>query len=272
MAIKPLKLKRYISEEEAAQLLSLLIGEKVSSKEMAEYALEGVIPAYMQFSPVDEKTYPKGMFSLAGDDLFPESDLVTLDEWLTVIPYPLPDHGWIEDSRGARWQVFAHRADLLADAITPDHYVRIYAPQEVCQAAEIMNDPTAYPQWPAINHSYGQTWKHYDLDEEDRLEQLGEEYAPKTLHILSPFRMFNDYMHTSDGRQTLVSTGPTNETGRRIEWPLVVAGLWELLREEWKKQGAVAVEIAKREWKGARKDDVNHALRIAKQALEAQNQ
>jgi hypothetical protein len=49
MAIKPLKLKRYISEDEAAQLLSLLIDEEVSSKDMATYALAGVVPAYIEF-------------------------------------------------------------------------------------------------------------------------------------------------------------------------------------------------------------------------------
>lgn len=97
MAIKPLKLKRYISEEEAAHLLSLLIGEKVSSEDMAEYALEGVIPAYMQFSPVDKETYPEQVFSLADDDRYPEYDTSRscTQEWLAVIPYPLPHNRWV---------------------------------------------------------------------------------------------------------------------------------------------------------------------------------
>lgn len=271
MAIKPLKFKRYISEDEAAQLLSLLIGEKVSSEDMAGYALEGIIPGYMQFSPVDSETYPDVVFSLADDDRFPEydTDRGAMQEWLSVIPYPLPYNGWVEDSNGARWRVLAGRADFGADEITPEHYVRVYAPQEICQAAEIMNDPTVCPEWPAILHSRGQTWDFYDLVEEER---VGKDLPAKPSHVLSPFREFNDYIPTADGRQTLVSAGPINETGRRIEWPLVVAGLWELLRDDWKKQGAVAVEIATRQWKGARKDDVNHALRIAKQAMEKQNQ
>ncbi|SDS59786.1 hypothetical protein [Pseudomonas prosekii] len=269
MAIKPLKLKRYISEDEAAQLLSLLIGEKVSSEDMAGYALEGIIPGYMQFSPVDSETYPDVVFSLADDDRFPEydKDRGAMQEWLSVIPYPLPYDGWIEDSNGTRWRVLAGRADFGVDEIRPDHYVRVYSPHEICQVAEIMNDPTACPEWPAILHSRGQTWDFYDLYEE---ELAGKDLPAKTSYVLSPFREFNDYIPTADGRQTLVSTGPIGE--RNINWQLVVAGLWELLRDDQKKQGAVAAEIGERKWKGARKDDVNHALRIAKQAMETQNQ
>lgn len=271
MAIKPLKLKRYISEDEAAQLLSLLIGEVVSSAEIAEYALNGILPGYMQFSPNDVETYPDVVFALADDSIYPRYDINCngLQEWLAIIPYPLPDNGWVEDSNGARWRVLAARADKGVDDITADHYVRVYAPKEICLAAEIMNDPTACPQWPALMHSHGQTWNFYDLvDEED----TGETAQPKHSYILSPFIEFDNYIPTADGRPTLINTEVISETGRRIEWPLVVAGLWDLLRDDWKKQGTVALEIAKREWKGARRDDVNHALRIAKRAVEAQNQ
>lgn len=251
MAIKPLKLKRYISEDEAAQLLSLLIGEKVSSEDMAEYALEGVIPAYMQFSPVDKETYPGPVFSLAEDDRYPEytAHLSYMEEWLAVIPYPLPFDSWITDSNGEKWKVLAGRADLGVDEITPEHYVRVYAPPEICLAADIMNDPKAYPKWPAILHSHGETWG--DIDGEDRME-----------HMLSPFRVeeVQDRIAVAHGRSTSPEVGPIN-------WPMVVAGLHKLLLPQWPKQHQISDAIYAFKLPGAGKTNVDKALSIANQEM-----
>lgn len=263
MAIKPLKLKRYISEDEAAQLLSLLIGEKVSSEDMAEYALEGIIPAYMQFSPVDKETYPGPVFSLAEDDRYPEytAHLSYMEEWLAVIPYPLPFDSWITDSNGKKWKVLAGRADLGVDEITSEHYVRVYAPPEICLAADIMNDPKARPKWPAILHSHGETWG--DIDGEDRME-----------HILSPFRVeeIQDRIAVADGCSTLPRGGPI-KGDRPINWHLVVAGLVELLldgrRDTYKTQGLISSEISSRHpnWPNASKTAIDRAMAKANDAV-----
>ena len=251
MAIKPLKLKRYISEEEAAQLLSLLIGEKVSSEDMAEYALEGVIPAYMQFSPVDKETYPGPVFSLAEDNSYPEynAHVSYMEEWLAVIPYPLPFDSWITDSNGEKWKVLAGRADLGVDEVTSEHYVRVYAPPEICLAADIMNDPKACPKWPAILHSHGETWG--DCDGEDRTD-----------YMLSPFRAeeVQDRIAIANGSSTL----PGAEV---LNWPMVIAGLVKLLEPQWPKQFLISDAIDEFHLPGAGKKSVDKALSAANQAM-----
>lgn len=267
MAIKPLKLKRYISEEEAALLLSLLIDEKVSSKDMAEYALEGVIPAYMQFSPVDTETYPGPAFSLATRADLAENDRfrdefnaahpeykknipeLIRNETTAVIPYPLSFDGWTTDSNGETWKVFAGRADLGIDEITSEHYVRVYAPPEVCLAANIMNDPKACPKWPAILHSHGETWG--DSDGEDRPD-----------YMLSPFRAeeVQDNIAVANIRSTSSEVGPIN-------WPMVVAGLVKLLEPQWPKQFKISDDIAEFKLPGAGKRSVDEALSAANQAM-----
>lgn len=267
MAIKPLKLKRYISEEEAAQLLSLLIDEKVSSKDMAEYALEGVIPAYMQFSPVDTETYPGPAFSLATRADLAENyrfrdefkaahpeykkniPEFIRNESLAVIPYPLSFDNWITDSNGETWKVFAGRADLGVDEVTSEHYVRVYAPPEVCLAADIMNDPKACPKWPAILHSHGETWG--DSDGEDRPD-----------YMLSPFRAeeVQDRIAIANGHSSL----PGAEV---LNWRMVIAGLVKLLEPQWPKQFQISDEIAAFKLPGAGKRSVDKALSAANQAM-----
>lgn len=258
MAIKPLKLKRYLSEDEAAQLLSLLIDEKVSTEDMAQFALEGIVPAYMQFSPSDRKTYPEGVFTLADDENFPEHDAkrYAMQEWLAVIPYPLPDHGWIEDSSGARWKVLAGRADDGVDEVTPAHYVRIYSPKEICQAAQLMNDPNACPEWPAIHHSHGQTWSF-----------LTEDNSPaEPTYILSPFVEHRQYIPTAhDEPHISASEAPVN-------WRMIVAGLHKLLEPHWPKQHQISDAIADFKLPGAGKRNVDDALSKANEALTGHGQ
>jgi hypothetical protein len=271
MAIKPLKLKRFISEEEAAQLLSLLIGEKVSNEKMAEYALEGIIPAYMHFSPVDEETYPHQFFSLADGSNFPAYDTNrgVMQEWMSVIPYPLPSDCWIDDSNGEKWRVFAGRATFEVDEVTPDHYVRVYAPPEICQAAQIMNDPTACPQWPAIVHSHGETWHYMDVDND------GKDVLSPAMHMLSPFRLVDGHSYIPSWREKLVRPRPGGiglpETDSALNWAMVVAGLHKLLEPQWSKQGLISDEIAAFKLPGAGKTNVDQALSLANQALSDPN-
>ncbi|SFI40950.1 hypothetical protein SAMN05216206_2162 [Pseudomonas guineae] len=256
MAIKPLKLKQYISEEEAAQLLTLLIGEEVSGDDMAEYARSGVVPAYIEFAPADGQEYPgEGFYLLARED---ENDPHLLkvpfgcDWWQDVLPYPLPSDGRLVDSYGTEWKALIANADGYLEPASGERYARIYAPQEICQVAQILNDPTACPEWPAVIHSHGPSWTYSD-DESD-------ENGP--LHFISPYDDALGYQIQAIKR----ARGELPEPGkgkRRINWQLIVAGLRELLGPEWQKQEAIAAAIGERGWKGARKDDVKHALREA---------
>lgn len=265
MAVKPLKLKRYISEEEAAQLLKLLIGEEVTSDDMAEYARSGVVPAYIEFAPADRQEYPGEGFYLLDRDGANDPHMLRVpfgcDWWQDILPYPLPGDGWLVDSYGTEWKVLVANADGCLEPASDERYARVYAPQEICQVAQILNDPTAFPEWPAVIHSHGPSWTYSD----DESDENG------ALHFISPYDDALSYQIQAIQRAR--GELPESSKGeRRINWPLVVAGMWEELRDEWKKQGALAVKIGGRRWKGARKDDVNHALRKAKQAVEALDQ
>ncbi|MFJ3263947.1 hypothetical protein ACIPK7_27165 [Pseudomonas sp. NPDC086581] len=238
MAIKPLKLKRYISEAEAAKLLSLLIGEEVSADEMAEYARLGIVPAYMQFAPKDSSTYPNCTFLIFDRDTWEEykdHDRLRLvgADWLAVIPYPL-NGSWIEDSEGGQWRVMVDRADGSVEDVAEDHFRRIYAPPEVCQAAQLMNDPNACPEWPAILHSHGQTWSYDD------------DGPSEPAYILSPFIEHREYIPIAKGEPRAsgneapvnwqLSDRPTPKSYR-----LIISGMIELLTEA---RGCTQDEIA----------------------------
>jgi hypothetical protein len=256
MAIKPLKLKRYISEEEAAQLLALLIGEEVTSEDMAKYACSGVVPAYIEFAPADGQEYPGDGFYLLPSEEANDPHMLRIpfgcNWWQSVLPYPLPSDGGLIDSHGSEWKALIANADGCLEVVQAERYARIYAPQEICQVAQILNDPTACPEWPAVIHSHGPSWTYAD-DESD-------ENGP--LYFISPYDDALGYQIQAIKRER----GELPESGkgkRRINWQLVVAGLRDLLGPEWQKQEAIAAEIGGRGWKGARKDDVKHALREA---------
>ncbi|MGB4074584.1 hypothetical protein [Pseudomonas sp.] len=170
MALKPLKLKRYVTEEEAATLLSSLIGEEVTAADMEEYARQGIVPAYMQ---------SKSMFLLF--------DMGAYKQWLLAPDAPIsqelahhamkiapwPQEDIVEDSEGAEWLLMDEGTNFSAAEFVKDHhYTRVYAPVEICRAAVLMNDATACPEWPAVLHSQGH-----------RLNQAGE----KDRQILSYF-------------------------------------------------------------------------------------
>lgn len=261
MAIKPLKLKRYISEDEAAQLLSLLIDEEVSSKDIATYALAGVVPAYIEFQ---RQACGDGFYMLDRDDAN-NPEMLNIKRggswWLDILPYPLPRNGWLVDSYGTEWKPFAAGDNESFEPVEAESYPRVYAPQEVCQVAQILNDPASCPEWPAVIHTHGPSWTYAD--------ENSDENGP--IHILSPYD--DAIAYQIQAAQSSLSGQPkvANEE-RRINWPLVVAGMWEELKEVQKTQERLADKIGERAWKGARTDDIKHALRIAKKAKAALEQ
>lgn len=277
MAIKPLKLKRCISEDEAAKLLSLLIGESVTSQEMAEYALAGVIPAYLKFAPTDREMYPGDCFYLIEIDHFThlggdhfrgveDEDLHALDKaaieplstidaqrCFQVLPYPLLTNGYVAEASGNRWRVFVGRADGSLEKVTDTHFIRVYSPSEVCKVAQLLNDPESSPEWPAVMHSHAMVAEDEFYDYQPYQWQSPFDEG---LHFLIPERT-GQPSHNKEAR-------------RIINWPLVVAGLVELLqdgrREVYKTQDAISVEISERhaDWPHASKTAINQAMADAK--------
>ncbi|SKA88462.1 hypothetical protein SAMN05421862_105203 [Pseudomonas extremaustralis] len=256
MASKPLKLKKFISEKEAAQLLSQLISEVVSSEEMADYANSGVVPAYISFPTTNHPGV--GFYLLSQSDTYDKSITDAPhcgDNCVTnYLPYPLRPNweGMYKDTKGNFVQANIEAADgSLVRLKNAEHYPRIYSPSEICKVAQILNDPSSCPEWPAVTHACGPFWSGFNNDHEVENEQ-----------IVSPY----DWAKYSGSELPDGSNEDVSE--RRVNWPLIVAAMWEELRDEWKKQGTLATKIGARGWKGARKDDVNHALSKANKAKE----
>lgn len=240
MALKPLKNHRYLSEDEAAEMLSSRIGEAVSAEEMAGYALNGVVPAYMQYQPRDQELYPAAHFELirlselsrlAGSPL----SVIHSERYLKTLPFPLPDDGIVTDSRGEYWRVFAGRSDRGLDEVSAEHYVRVYAPRELARAAKVINDPSN-TSWPTLTHSSGETWE-IERDEYNDGEVVS---------ILSPF-------HPEEPSAGLEKRGTL----------LAIAGMCELLTSEGRPkytQGDIARAIRKRHpnWPGVSDSNLNH--------------
>jgi hypothetical protein len=181
MSHKKLKLKSRLTEEEAAMLLSSLINEEVTAKDMEDYAKNHLIPAYWT---MNQELYPGSTFgfvevgeylSLDSRDLPGRSKRSPLDEceyrcWNKELPLPLDvistsdDKGEFKfrcanDSEGTRWVVFAgiHTEEFPGgngplERIRDEHCVRVYTPQIIYKVANILNDETAFPSWPAISH------------------------------------------------------------------------------------------------------------------------
>lgn len=277
MAIKPLKLKRYISEEEAAQLLSLLIGETVTSEEMCSYALGGVIPGYLKYAPKNRELHPGNCFYLVeiehfshlGRDHFcgvEDEEMLALDKaavdvlstkdaqkCFQVLPYPLLTGGYVAEATGNRWRVFVDGPDGALEKVGASHFVRVYSPPEVCKVAQILNDSESCPEWPAVLHSHA-------LVAED------EFYDYQPFQWQSPF---DEGLHFLIPEGTTLSS-PDKPPLRIINWPLVVAGLVELLqdgrRDVYKTQDAISNEISERhpDWLYASKTAINQAMANAK--------
>ena len=277
MAIKPLKLKRYISEEEAAQLLSLLIGEAVTSEEMGSYALDGVIPAYLKYAPKNRELHPGDCFYLVaiehfshlGGDHFrgvEDEGLHALDKaavdvlsttdaqkCFQVLPYPLLTGGYVAEATGNRWRVFVGGPGETLEKVGDSHFVRVYSPPEVCKVAQLLNDSESCPEWPAVLHS------HATVAED-------EFYDYQPFQWQSPF---DEGLHFLIPERT-THTSPDKPPRRIINWPLVVAGLVELLqdgrRDVYKTQDAISIEISERhsDWPYASKSAINQAMSDAK--------
>lgn len=272
MAIKPLKLKRYITEDEAAQLLSALIDEKVTPQDMHDYALTGVVPAYIKFSPKDREKYPTGNFGLVSIEYFQpliwnhfrgiddgvttsiDMDLIggltnsDLEPCFQLLPYPLLGGSYVSEANG-RWRVFVGRADGGVEVVSDEHYVRMYSPPEVCNVAVIMNDPLSCPEWPAVLHSHGMV----DADEFDEYRPfVWESPFDPGLHFWVP--------RTSEHLRMSGDEGPIN-------WRLIVAALHQLLEPHLPKQHLISDAIAEFKWPGAGKRNVDDALSQANKAV-----
>lgn len=176
----------YIEEREAIEILAKLTGEEITAKDMKECASLGIVPAYMQFMPKDTDLYNGGSFFLVYDAAIECGNLASLttvspgglegEEW-TVLPFPLPGDGLVKANNGWVYRVFVPRNDGCLEPVTEQHYVRIYAAQEVRQAAKTVKRYLNKGTVQRMTHGCFQTWEDpgdYDMD-------------PKSVWIIGPF-------------------------------------------------------------------------------------
>lgn len=176
----------YISEDEAIDRLERLTGKKITVEEMEQCALVGVVPAYIQFMPKNKSLYSGASFYLGYNDAIEYGDLASLttfngrgceEEFFRVLPFPLPSNGLVKTTDGLVYRVFVSLDDGRLEAVTEQHYVRIYADQEVRQAAKNVKRYLSKGDVQRINHGCCQTWE-MDRDHDHDLT---------TVWIVGPF-------------------------------------------------------------------------------------
>ncbi|WP_137887176.1 hypothetical protein [Pseudomonas sp. 2FE] len=184
--IKEKAVDGYIEEHKAIETLVDLTGKRITTENMEECARRGIVPAYMQFMPKNKDLYNGTSFHLVYDDAIEYGNLANLttrdpgglegEEW-AVLPFPLPSDGLVKANNGWVYRVFVSRNDGRLEPVTEQHYVRVYADQEVRQAAKNVKRYLSKGDVRRINHGCCQTWEDpgdYDMD-------------LKTVWIIGPF-------------------------------------------------------------------------------------
>jgi hypothetical protein len=175
----------YIEEHEAIERLEKLTGKKITIEEMKACARLGIVPTYMQFMPKNKDLYSGASFHLADDDAIEYSNMANLttrdvgweEDFWKVLPFPLPSDGLVKTTGGLVYRAFVSRNDGRLEAVTEQHYVRVYADQEVRQAAKNVKRYLSKGDVQRINHGCCQTWE-MDRDHDHDLT---------TVWIVGPF-------------------------------------------------------------------------------------
>jgi hypothetical protein len=230
----------YISETAAIEQIFEITGIKITTKVMKECAKLGVIPAYMEFNPKDKKMYPDEAFQLVGCDVLAEVEPGKLTdihgyasrEW-GPLPFPLPKNGMVtikedtaydrvrsEASVPTSYKVFVARSDNKLEEVSERHFVRVYAPQEMRQAAKNFERYFTGRGCQPMKHSRCQSVDYGEITIE----------VPAT--FISPFAGSADALSFNK----LVRKGglslAKDQSGEELpNMGLVIAGMLELIKE-----------------------------------------
>lgn len=146
------------------KVLSKNTGRIISTDDIAGYSELGIVPAYMKFAPKDKNLHPgktfyaideRGMLGKTLDDL---TSLDCHSGWQTL-PFPLPDGDIIETKDGIFYRIFVARSDGGYDAVSDQHFVRVYARDEMTQASKNIEDYESRRGIRPIAHSCGEQWE-----------------------------------------------------------------------------------------------------------------
>lgn len=153
----------YIREDQAIERLEKIIGKTITIDDIKECARLGIIPAYAQFMPVDKDIYNGSSFHLVWGEAINADNLTSRDgceaNFWKVMPFPLPTDGLVKATDGVPYRVLVSRKDGRLEAVSEKHYVRVYADQEVRQAARNVKRYLARGDLQCMTHSCCQTWE-----------------------------------------------------------------------------------------------------------------
>lgn len=263
--------KFYISEAQAAETLSKCTGQNITINDMLEYAYLGIVPAYMKFSPKDKKLYPGRAFHLVHSSVASEiasGNLTTFEgceeDFWRVLPFPLPRNGVVNTTVGLAYRVYVARSDAHLDEVSDQHYVRVYAPQEVRQAAKNVRRYLSEQGFQPVVHGCGETW---EIDRDHDHDLL-------TASIVSPFTQASDSLSLQKRKRR---TGDDSLSGEDMPcMRVVIAAMLDLIQDLSAKvgrkytQAEIRDELARRfpGRKGLSKKSIDDSFRIANKAME----
>jgi hypothetical protein len=216
----------YISEKLAIKVLSKNTGRNISLEDMAEYSELGVIPAYMKFSPKNKILHPGSTFHAMGESGMlgkTLSDVTAFDcfpQWQTL-PFPLPDDGVIKTKDGLAYRIFAARSDGCYEAISEQHFVRVYARDEMTLASKNVDDYVSSRGFRPMAHSCTEQWDSQPPDPENWKDWFVSPFAESESVIHPKKRIRRDKSESSD------SAGEKDKPCMRM----IIAAMLELIEE-----------------------------------------
>lgn len=200
---------KHISEKEAIKRLANATGIEITESLMDELSSTGVLPAYMVFRPIDTVKYPGKRFFLVPLAETDVSKLNGFDSEIRTLPFPLLEDSTFRVSEWASlgkskfptlqmitYRVFAARADGQLDPIDEQHFVRVYAPQEVRQATKNVQQYMAGKGYTETPHAYCDAFAAFDIEAVDEWRSM------------SPFSDDPDYL------------SPTRRHSQKAELPV----------------------------------------------------
>ncbi|MGO3561952.1 MAG: hypothetical protein ACTJE5_04240 [Pseudomonas helleri] len=216
----------YISEKLAIKVLSKNTGRSISLEDMAGYSELGVVPAYMKFAPKDKTLYPGKAFcaiherGMLGKTLSDVTALDCLNQW-KILPFPLPDNDVISTKDGIAYRIFAARSDGCYEAVSDQHFVKVYARNEMTLASKNVDDYESMRGLRPMAHSCGEQWEEQPPDPENWKDWF-----------VSPFAESENVIHPK--KRIRKDKSDSSDSANEKDMPcmrLIIAGMLELIRE-----------------------------------------
>lgn len=221
-------MSKYISETEAAEILSELTNRKIDENQMRELATYGVIPAYMEFRPTDRDTYLGKSFSFIAHENEELTELNCFETELQTLPFPLRAGGIF---RAAEWafhgleklatlqtcdyHVMALRSDGTLDPVSEQHIARLYTVPELRQWKKNVIKYLKTGHYEHAIHSCCEAFDGFDI------ETVGEWRG------MSPF---SDDLHYSNPNRSSLSKDTTDNSSETKRSELIaISALLQLM-------------------------------------------